>query len=86
MKEIPYTPGPMLIKRMLFLELRKFYTRKNNNKVDSIETGRIVIEASSKVFHKSNCAIKITAFKASQNRKSSVAANIAAKSHSHSHI
>ena len=81
MKEIPYNPEPMLIKRMLFLELRKFYTRKNNNKVDSIEIGRMFIEASSKVFHKSNCAIKITAFKTSQNRKSLVAANLAAKSH-----
>ena len=34
-----------------------FYIRKNNKKVDSVETGRVVIEDSSKVFHKSNCAI-----------------------------
>ena len=43
---------------MSFLESRKFYARKNNNKVDSIEIGRIVTEDSGKVFHKTNCAIK----------------------------
>ena len=43
---------------MSFLESRKFYRRKNNNKVDSIETRRVVIEDYGKVFHNSNCVIK----------------------------
>ena len=59
MKEIPYTVGRMLIKRILYslnressiqeqlttksILSRKFYIRWNNNKVAFIETGCIVI-------------------------------------------
>ena len=28
---------------VIYFEARKFYIRRNNNKVDSVETGRIVI-------------------------------------------
>ena len=37
-----FTGSPMEV-RLLTCDLRKFYIRKNNNKADTIETGRIVI-------------------------------------------
>ena len=33
----------VILLRLKLLKSRKFYIRRNNNKVDSIETGRIVI-------------------------------------------
>ena len=42
---IPFIPKVFFftVKSKHLLKTRKFYIRRNNNKVDSIETGRIVI-------------------------------------------
>ena len=57
-KKIHNNLGRKLIKRALFLESTKFYTRKNNSKVDFVYTGHIVIEDSCKVFCKSKYVSK----------------------------
>ena len=57
-KKIHDNLGRKLIKRALFLESRKFYTRKNNSKANFVNTGHIVTEDSSKVFCKSKYVIK----------------------------
>ena len=42
---IPFSGRLTLIKKsiLILVEPRKFYIRRNNNKIDSTETGRIVI-------------------------------------------